>query len=223
MPFGFVGFSRFTTRDLWDRFGAGCGGLRRMQPFTIAILDPGDRVLRTPPTYDADGVDNTGAVVPPPKNRTGGDPRTTIDGVSLVPATPEAILRRSQAVTTAVNSAESAAGAAPAREAYEEMIQRAEVARVIALLSSGASQGRDVRGQLGQGRGFSSGSAGFGGAGQITRAGTTMSGGSATGVGGGTSGGSSSVGSGSSSAGEASRGSSAGGGRAGSGGRTPPP
>ncbi len=216
LPFGLSGFSRFTSRGAWDRFGAGCGGLQRFQPFTIAILDPGSFN-----PYNAEGVDNTGAVVPPPKNRTGGDPRSTVDGVSLVPASPAAIARRANAVTTAVNSAQDNR-AAPVREAHQDMIQRAEVARTIALLASGAPQGGVMRPLSRGARGGFGGSAGYGGAGQVTRSGTSMGGGSSTGLGGSASSGSSSAGSGSSSAGEAERGGSAGGGRAGSGGRTPP-
>jgi len=222
MPFGLSAFARSTTRGLWDRYGAGCDGLRRAQPFTIAILESGGDSR-----YNADGVDTRGATVPPPRNRTGGDSVSTVDGVSLVPASPAAIARRANAVTIAVNSAEGAVRDAPVREAHEEMIQRAEVARMIALLASGTSQGRDVRGQLVRAR-STGGSAGNGGAGEVTRTGTTTgSGGGSTGVGGSAGGGSAgetkSVGSGSSSAGEASRGGSAGGGRAGVGGRTPPP
>ncbi len=218
MPFGLSAFARSTTRGLWDRYGAGCDGLRRAQPFTIAILESGGDSR-----YNADGVDTRGATVPPPRNRTGGDSVSTVDGVSLVPASPAAIARRANAVAKAVNSAEGSLRAAPVREAHEAMIQRAEVARMIALLASGASQGRDASGQLVRAR-RTGGSAGNGGAGGVTRTGTTtLSGGGSTGVGGSAGGGSTSAGSGSSSAGEASRGGSAGGGRAGAGGRTPPP
>lgn len=221
MPLGLTGFSRYTSRGLWNRFGAGCGGLRYHQPFTIAVLDES---AFSP--YNSEGVDNRGAVVPPPQNRTGGDPRSTVDGVSLSPASPAAIARRENAVASAVSSAQDAR-TLPVREAHQDMMQRADIARTIAFLATqeriAANGGVQQSGRRSAASAFG-GSAGYGGSG-VTRSGTSMGAGTSTGVTG-SSGGVSSAGgagSGSSSAGEASRGGSTGGGRAGEGGRTPPP
>jgi hypothetical protein len=217
MPFGTTSFGRFTTRSLWNRYGAGCGGWNFQRPSILAIYNPepgGDPV----PADTVGGKDQ-------PKDRPADKPNDKVDGVGIIPATPEAMQRRETKVTTLV-AANVVANTKLSREAANDLLQRRDVAAALQMLAMQRVTGLTEEQLLAQSRraqasngGISRRSPSSRGDSRSSGVGTSMSGsGSSAGFGGGSSevGGSGGAGA----SGEA-RGGSAGGGRGGSG-RVPP-
>ncbi len=218
MPFPFS-FQRGVGSGLWNRFGAGCPALNRQMPFFFVASND----VRLPPPPDSIGD------VEPPKDRDGKKPPGVVDDVELVPASPAAIERRSNAVRDAATKIATATGSSSGvaqRSERSDLVQRSQVAQAIAMLNARSALGMDgTDGRANQRRGWvrnaTGGSGGYGGSGTVTRASGSGSGGGSTGVGTSSgSAGSSSAGSGASSGegrgGEA-RGGATGGGRTGTG------
>ncbi len=221
MPFPFSSFQRSIGGGLWNRYGAGCPGLNRQAPLFFVASNAGR--MPTPP--DSAGTDTTG--VTPPKDQERLPPKA-VDDVKLVPASPAAIEKRTNAVREAVSKVVTSSGDGVAeRSARSELVQRSQVAQAIAMINArnalGVDGGNDAansrRGLVR--RAASGGSGGYGGSGTVTRASGSGAGGGSTGVGTSSgSAGSSSAGSGASSGegrGSEARGGATGGGRTGTG------
>ncbi len=218
MPFGTTSFGRFTSRSLWNRYGAGCNGWGFQRPFIVA--------LNTPPVpVDMPPADSLNGPKDKPKDRPADKPNDKVDGVGIIPATPAAMQRREAKVTTLV-AANAVANTKLSREAANDLLQRRDVASALQMLALQRVTGLSAEQLDAQMRRAQTSN------GSISRRAPSSRGDSRSGVGtsmggmgsssGGVGGGSSEVGGsgGAGASGEA-RGGSAGGGRGGSG-RVPP-
>jgi hypothetical protein len=216
MPFGTTSFGRFTSRSLWNRYGAGCNGWGFQRPFIVALH-------QAPLSEEPQPVDSLG-LPEKPKDRTGDKPNDKVDGVGIIPATPEEMKRREVKVTTLV-AANAVANTKLSREAANDLLQRRDVAAALQMLAMQRVTGLTEEEILAQSRRAQSSNGGIYRRSPSSRGDSRGSGfgpsigGSSSSVGGG---GSSEVGGsgGAGASGEA-RGGSAGGGRGGSG-RVPP-
>ena len=130
------GFTRFTTFGLWDRYGAQCDLLGGLRFFNLALLN--GRQPLPPGTIGGGDV----ARVPLPGDVPTRGPHGTVEDLGIQRTTSAAMAARSGAVREAVARADgNGSGRDLTREATAEMVQRQQIATLMADWRCAASSG----------------------------------------------------------------------------------
>ncbi len=173
IPFPLHGFSRSTESTLWNAYGSMCDPLMRRRPLFMAVMP----VLPVLPG-DSSGVDTTGSKVPVPRDRQADGPPSTVDEVGIIPAAPAAA-RRDR--ITASSETGAMRRTPLVREASEELIQRRDMADLVARRAAGAGDVAANGRRGGSGSGFGPvARSGRGSTGSTSRADAPARGGSAS-------------------------------------------
>ncbi len=125
-------FMRYTTGSLWNQYAGGCDGLRRFTIGSLAFLDNNRQPTPGP-------ADTTGRLTTPRDlERRGPDGR--VNGVGIVTASEAAMLGRKNGVELAATHIEGKLGSLT-RETSQDMVQRQEIASVLAQLQGRVNSG----------------------------------------------------------------------------------
>lgn len=122
-------FTRFASTGLWTRYGMTCDPLRQLLATHVVLLPE-----RNGPGTPADSL--------MPRDSLKRGPHGRVGDVGIVPATEAARLERAGAVKLAASELEVAVGSLT-RQSNEEMVQRQEIASLLAQLRVMRALGKD--------------------------------------------------------------------------------